>query len=92
MCYSETNRFTSTATTYGCTHKKDAVEAYKLQQSCRHEEFSVTPCGLVLSPKNHFLGHHLMNLLNVNAVDQEYVIKVKCHCQGLVHWIYISLC
>ena len=49
VCYPETNRFTSAATTYGCTHDKDAVEAYKLQQSCRHDEFSVTTCRLVLS-------------------------------------------
>ena len=77
VCYPETNRFTSAATTYGCTHEKDAVEAYKLQQSCRHDEFSVTPCGLVLSLEKPFLGASPDAFVECKCCGPG-VVEVKC--------------
>ena len=48
VCYPETCQFKSAATKYGCRHKKDALEAYKLQlQSGAHDQPMVTPCEFV---------------------------------------------
>lgn len=48
ICYSESAKFTTAATQYGCEHECKAIDAYKLRQLQLHLELKVVPYGFVV--------------------------------------------
>ena len=56
VCYPKSIKFTTTATKYGCKHEKDTVKQYIENMQGDHNEFSVTPVGLVVSTLKPMYG------------------------------------
>ena len=56
ICYPEAFKFSSTATIWGCQHKKCARDTYKNQMVSKHSGFVVSNCGFVINPEWGYLG------------------------------------
>ena len=77
ICYPETHRFSTKATTWGCQHEKDALTAYKTEMSASHADLNVTLCGFFISTEHPFLGASPDALTECNCCGQG-VVEVKC--------------
>ena len=77
ICYPETHRFSTKATTWGCEHEKDALTAYKVQMSASHEDLNVTTCGFYVSTTHPFLGASPDALTECQCCGRG-VVEVKC--------------
>lgn len=75
ICYAEmnANSFRSAACEWGCSHKKDALEAYELSMKDLHTHFKVECCGFFVSQMQHYLGG-----------TPDSVVSCDCHGQGVV--------
>ncbi|KAB0799163.1 hypothetical protein PPYR_07043 [Photinus pyralis] len=49
ICYKQ--KFFSKQTMYGCSHEKDAIEAYKIFMVPKHENFVINSSGLLINSK-----------------------------------------
>ncbi len=67
------NSFRSAACEWGCSHKKDALEAYELSMKDLHTHFKVECCGFFVSQMQHYLGG-----------TPDSVVSCDCHGQGVV--------
>ncbi len=56
VCYPEKLRFTSDATSWGCSHETAGLKAYEESMSKLHADFKVHKCGLYISKEYPFLG------------------------------------
>ena len=74
ICYPETVRFTSTA--YGCTHEKDAIQAFKSTMT-EHSSFIIKPCGFLIDQSLPFIGASPDGLLECKCCGKG-VLEVKC--------------
>ena len=79
ICYPETYKFTSKATTYGCIHEKDAVDAYTLQlrSDGKHDDVNVMTSGFFVSISKHFIGASPDALVDCKCCGQG-ILEVKC--------------
>ena len=60
VCCPQCSQFSNRATTYGCTHEKDAIKAYKHNSTMHYDCMSIFPCGFVVSIESCILEHHQM--------------------------------
>lgn len=76
ICYSFEYNSTSAATTYGCTHEKEAIEACK-SRLLGHSGFIVKSCGFIVDLEAPFLGASSDGLVECSCCGQG-VLEVKC--------------
>ena len=77
VCYPESVKFTTAATKYGCEHVKDAVKQYIEYMQGDHNEFSVTPAGLVVSTLKPMYGASPNSFTECSCCGAG-VLEVKC--------------
>ena len=53
ICYPESYKFSTQATSWGCEHEKDAIEAYKAQMAS-HSSFNISSSGFFVSAEHPF--------------------------------------
>ena len=73
ICYPETCRFSSKATSWGRDNEKNGLEAYTAKMSIEHEELRVRSCGFYVSLKHPYLG-----------ASPDAVVECKCCGKGVV--------
>ena len=56
ICYPSDYKFTTSATTWGCQHEADAIEAYEKIMSGKHKNFKIAQCGFIISQEFPFIG------------------------------------
>ena len=76
VCYPHTHKFTSTATSFGCAHEREAIETYKTTMA-EHTSISVTPCGLFVDQDASYLGASPDALVQCTCCGLG-VVEVKC--------------
>lgn len=76
ICYPQEYKFTSTATIYGCTHEKEAIEVYKSKMT-GHSGFIIKSCGFIVDEENPFLGASPDGLIECTCCGCG-VLEVKC--------------
>ena len=54
--YSESTKFSTKVTQYGCDNENQAIETYKAKMAQEHDELKIMPAGLVLYIKNAYFG------------------------------------
>ena len=62
---------------WGCTHEKEAIEAYIVTTSKNHDNFQVQECGLYIDPEIPFLGASPDGIVSCKCCG-EGVLEVKC--------------
>ena len=77
ICYPNIYKFSTKATTWGCEHEKDALQAYKAQTLASHEELTVTSTGFFVSTKHQFLGASPDTIVQCSCCGLG-VVEVKC--------------
>ena len=77
ICYPETTKFTTKATTWGCKHEQDALKMYEAQIKALHENSNITHCGLYISYNHPLLGATPDALVECVCCGKE-VVEVKC--------------
>ena len=77
VCYPEIRRFSTKATSWGCTHEKDALEAYKKKMTGSHEGLKISNCGFFVSVEHPFLGASPDALIHCTCCGQG-TIEIKC--------------
>lgn len=76
VCYPDTQKFTSTATSYGCAHEKEAIEKYKTRM-VGHTDINVKSCGLFVDQETPYLGASPDALVQCTCCGVG-VVEVKC--------------
>ena len=84
VCYPQFSQFSNTATTYGCTHEKDAIEAYKHNSTMHHDCMSILLCGFVVSLERQYNGASPDAFLECKCCGQG-VLEVKCPLCAMQH-------
>lgn len=77
ISYPESYKFSSTATSYGCTHEKDGREKYKSEMVTKHAEFEIQPCGFFVDAKAPYVGATPDGLVSC-ACCGKGVLEIKC--------------
>lgn len=77
VCYPQSFRFTSVATSYGCQHEKDAREEYKSRMLRLHAGFVVTPCGFFVDREASYIGASPDALVECTCCGLG-VVEIKC--------------
>ena len=72
ICYPESYKFSSSATT-GCQHEKDATSEYKSQRIKQHMNFEIKPCGFLVDSKAPYVG-----------ATQDVLISCSCYGMGVL--------
>ena len=71
LCYPESNRFKSEATSWRCHHESQPLQhILSMQEGKKHTEFSISKSGLVIDPSHPLWVRLLTVLLNANAVEK----------------------
>jgi len=69
ICYPETAEFITTATQYGCEHKRKAIDTSNLNNQLQlHQELIIVPVGFVVYLNKLVLVHHKTCKWNVCVV------------------------
>lgn len=80
ICYPESAKFTSVATTWGCTHEKDGLDIYKDSLGMLHDNFIVEEAGFTINPQYPVLGASPDARVSCDRCGMG-VVEVKCpHC------------
>lgn len=74
--YPQEYKFLSAATAYGCTHEKEAIEAYKSKMT-GHSGFNIKSCGFIVDKEVPFLGVSPDGLVECTCYGYG-VLEVKC--------------
>ena len=77
ICYQESNKFNSTATTWGCNHKKYARDCYVEKVSENHSKFTVSDKRLVVHPNFPQFGTSPDGFINCDSCGCG-VVEIKC--------------
>ena len=77
VCYPESYRFTSKATTWGCNHEKFARDMFIDVHKESHENVKVHDTGFFINPSVPFLGASPDGLVSCDCCGVS-VIEVKC--------------
>ena len=77
ICYPEAFRFTSAATSWGCSHEKAAREHYMELSRNSHDNIVVEECGFVINPCWPHLGASPDGIVHCLCCGQG-VIEIKC--------------
>ena len=77
ICYPESYKFSSSATTYGCQHEKDATTEYKSQSIKQHMNFEIKQCGFFVDSKAPYVGATPDGLLSCSCCGMG-VLETKC--------------
>ena len=76
ICYPESYKFSTQATSWGCEHEKDAIEVYKAQMTS-HAGLRISSSGFFVSTEHHFLGASPDALIECECCGAG-VVEVKC--------------
>ncbi|XP_033747952.1 uncharacterized protein LOC117332971 [Pecten maximus] len=77
VCNPESAKFTSTATSWGCTHEKVARETYNEALQTLHDNFAVEAVGLTLNPDFPLFGASPDGTVSCDCCG-EGVVEIKC--------------
>ena len=77
ICYPESYKFSSSATTYGCQHEKDATTEYKSQSIKQHMNFEIKPCGFFVDSKAPYVRATPDGLISCSCCGMG-VLETKC--------------
>ena len=77
ICYPESYRFSSVATSWGCDHEKIAREMYETDLKDGHKNVVIEDSGLHISIKNPFLGASPDALVACDCCG-EGCLEIKC--------------
>ena len=77
VCYPESTKFSSRATTWGCEHEKKALEEYQIQAAAQHQEVDISESGLVVHPSFPHLGASPDGLVSCKCCGKG-VFEIKC--------------
>lgn len=77
VCYPESYKFTSKATTWGCTHEKLARDMFTDQHKKSHENVKVHDTGFFINPSVPFLGASPDGLVSCDCCGVS-VLEIKC--------------
>ena len=56
ICHPDKVRFKTAATSWGCQHKKSALQHYKKTLASTHHQFSILPSGFFISAEHPYFG------------------------------------
>ena len=77
ICYPESTKFTSVATTWGCQHERVAKDRYNLEMKTVHENFEFRSSGLVIHPDHPFIGATPDGVVSCDCCG-EGCVEIKC--------------
>ena len=77
ICYPESEKFSTAATEYGRKHEKQAIAAYKLAATKKHNNLKITPAGLTLYGHKACFGASPDSMLECVCCGKG-VLEVKC--------------
>lgn len=77
VCYPQSYKFTSKATTWGCSHEKFACDMFTDEHKKSHENVKVHKTGLFINPCVPFLGASPDGLVSCDCCGVS-VIEIKC--------------
>eukprot|EP00117_Sycon_ciliatum_P037992 scpid40803/ scgid28309/ Inhibitor of growth protein 1 len=77
ICYPQSMKFTSKATTWGCEHEQIARDAYKVHVIKKHKAFQLCDSGLVVRSDYPYLGASPDGVVSC-ACCGNGVVEVKC--------------
>ena len=77
VCYPESYKFTSIATTWGCSHEKYACDMFIEEHKKSHENVKMHNTGFFINPSVPFLGASPDGLVSCDCCGVN-VIEVKC--------------
>ena len=74
ICYPASHKFTTAATSWGCSHESEALSAYTRIARNAHTAFTMRECpGLHINPRYPHLG-----------ASPDAVVQCECHGDGIV--------
>ena len=76
ICFPTSCRFNSKATLWGYQHTKQALDAYYALQKDKHNDFSIHPCGLILSFSFYFMGTTPDSFVSCSCCGEG--VEIKC--------------
>jgi hypothetical protein len=77
ICYPQANKFSSKATSWGCSHEQQALDLYRNHMSTLHTNFRIVPNGLFLSTEFPFIGATPDSMISCDCCGNGCV-EVKC--------------
>ena len=92
ICYPERMRFSSDATSWGCSHETTARKSYEDIMSKSHANFKVCNCGFFISTSYPFLGASPDGLISCTCCDKGICeVKVSHACTYITSLFVISI-
>ena len=77
ICYPDTTKFYSRATSWGCEHEQIAYKAYKNRFICLHSNFQLSRSGLVIHVDYPFMGASPDVIINCSCCGKG-ALEIKC--------------
>ena len=77
VCYPESTRFKSNATTWGCQHEEQAYREYKRVAQSKHADFSISKSGLVIHESYPLMGASPDGIIKCACCGYG-VLEIKC--------------
>ena len=77
ICYPESTKFTSKATSWGCEHEQAAYDSYKRKRMNEHVNFSLSKSGLVIDCNYPFFGASPDGVIKCRCCEFG-VLEIKC--------------
>ena len=77
ICYPQASKFSTNATSWGCSHEQKALDIYSKHMSEHHTNFNIMPSGLFLSTEFPFIGATPDSMVSCDCCGKGCV-EVKC--------------
>ena len=62
---------------WGCTHEKDAIEAYTQQAERDHRNLKISDCGFFIDTQHPYVGASPDGIIECDCCER-VVLEVKC--------------
>lgn len=77
ICYPSARRFSTAATSWGCSHEKDARDKYIDAMRCNHENFFWQDSGFVINPDYPYMGATPDGVAKCQCCG-DILVEIKC--------------